>query len=92
EGKKPEPVKDLIVLRTEKDKRSAWIKWRPAEDAYAYNLYYGTAPDKLYNSIMVYNTNEYWFKVMDSKKTYYFAIEALNENGVSPRTRILQVN
>jgi hypothetical protein len=92
EGKKPAPVNDLVVLRTEKDKRSAWIKWRPADDAYAYNLYYGTAPDKLYNSIMVYHSNEYWFKLMDSKKTYYFAIEALNENGVSSRTAVLKVD
>jgi len=92
EGKKPEPVKDLIVLRTEKDKRSAWIKWRPADDAYAYNLYYGTAPDKLYNSIMVYGSNEYWFKVMDSQKPYYFSIEAINENGISPKTTVLKVN
>jgi len=92
EGKKPEPVKDLIVLRTEKDKRSAWIKWRPAEDAYAYNLYYGTSPDKLYNSIMVCGSNEYWFKVMDSQKPYYFSIEAINENGISPRTTVLKVN
>jgi len=92
EGKKPEPVKDLIVLRTEKDKRSAWIKWRPAEDAYAYNLYYGTAPDKLYNSIMIDGSNEYWFKVMDSRKPYYFCIEAINENGISPRTTVLKVN
>ena len=91
-GAKPDTVKKLIVLRTEKDKRSAWIKWRPAADAYAYNLYYGTAPDKLYNSIMVYNANEYWFKVMDSKKPYYFSIEALNENGISPRTKVLRVD
>jgi hypothetical protein len=92
EGKKPEPVKDLIVLRTEKDKRSAWIKWRPAEDAYAYNLYYGTEPDKLYNSILVDGSNEYWFKVMDSQKPYYFSIESINENGISPRTTVLKVN
>ncbi len=37
-GEKPAAVQDLIVLRTEKDKRNAWIKWRPANDAYAYNL------------------------------------------------------
>jgi hypothetical protein len=92
DGKKPEPVRDLIVLRTEKDKRSAWIKWRPANDAYAYNLYYGTAPDKLYNNIMVYGNNEYWFKLMDSKKTYFFAMEALNENGVSQRSTVLKVD
>jgi hypothetical protein len=91
-GEKPDTVKDLVVLRTEKDKRNAWIKWRPENNCYAYNLYFGTDPGKLYNSIMVYNANEYWFKVMDSKKPYYFSIEALNENGVSPRTPVLRVD
>lgn len=82
-GTAPEAVKNLIVLRTEKDKRSAWLKWTPTENAYAYNLYYGTEPSKLYNCIMVHDANEYWFKVMDNQKTYYFSIEAINENGVS---------
>src|ERR1043166_6853852 len=40
-GKTPQAVKDFIVLRTEKDKRSAWIKWRAVDNAYAYNIYYG---------------------------------------------------
>jgi len=57
-GTKPDTVKDFIVLRTEKDKRSAWIKWRPMDNAYGYNLYFGTAPDKLYSSIMVYDAND----------------------------------
>jgi xylan 1,4-beta-xylosidase len=91
-GKKPEPVKDFIVLRTEKDKRSAFIKWRPADDAYAYNIYYGTHPDKLYNSIMVHANNEYWMKSMDGLKTYYYSIEAINENGTSVRTAPVKVD
>jgi hypothetical protein len=90
-GPKPEAVKDLIVLRTEKDKRSAWLKWRPVNNAYAYNIYYGTAPDKLYNCIMVHNANEYWFKAMDSRKSYYFTIEAINENGVSLKAGLVKV-
>jgi hypothetical protein len=32
---------------------------------------------------MVHDANEYWFKAMDHQKTYYFSIEAVNENGVS---------
>jgi hypothetical protein len=48
----------------------------------------GTEPDKLYNSIMVYNANEYWLKTMDKEKPYYFTIEAINENGVSERTPV----
>jgi beta-xylosidase len=45
-GAKPDSVKQLIVLRTEKDKRSAYIKWSPVDNAFAYNIYYGTDPAK----------------------------------------------
>jgi hypothetical protein len=91
-GRKPDSVKTFVVLRTEKDKRSAYIKWSPVDNAYAYNIYYGTEPDKLYNCFMVYSNNEYWFKAMDLKKPYYFTIEAINENGVSAMTKILKVD
>ena len=87
---KPEPVKNFIVLRTEKDKRSAWIKWTPSDNAYAYNLFIGTAPDKLYNCIMVYGANEYWLKAMDKDIPYYFCIEAINENGISKLSDIIK--
>ncbi len=92
-GEKPDSVKTFMVLRTEKDKRSGWIRWSPVNNAYAYNVYWGTMPDKLYNCVMVMNNNnnQYWFKVMDKSKTYYFTIEAINENGVSPRKEILKV-
>lgn len=89
-GVKPDVVKNFIVLRTEKDKRSAWLKWAPVNNAYAYNIYVGTSPDKLYNSIMVYNSNQYFFKSMDKDLPYYFQIEAVNENGVSVRTPVLK--
>lgn len=90
-GAKPEAVKGFIVLRTEKDKRSAFIKWKPVDNAFAYNIYYGTHPDKLYTSIMVHANNEYWMKAMDALKTYYYSIEAVNENGVSERSPVMKV-
>lgn len=89
-GTAPAPVSQFMVLRTEKDKRSAWIRWSPSSDAYAYVIYYGTHPDKLYSSVMVHDANEYWFKAMDKEKTYYFNIVAVNENGVSQRIRTLK--
>jgi xylan 1,4-beta-xylosidase len=89
-GANPDAVQNFVVLRTEKDKRSAFIKWRPVDNAFAYNIYYGTHPDKLYTSIMVHANNEYWMKSMDSQKTYYFQIEAINENGVSKRSPVLK--
>ncbi len=89
-GQKPPAVKQFLVLRTEKDKRSAYIKWQPVDQAYAYNIYYGTDPQKLYNCIMVHDANDYYFKGMDSQKTYYYTIEAINENGVSERYKTLK--
>jgi hypothetical protein len=89
-GEKPPAVKGFTVLRTEKDKRSAWLKWNQVDNAYAYNLYIGIAPDKLYNCIMVYNENEYWLKTMDIERPYYFAIEALNENGIGERSQVIK--
>lgn len=91
-GAPPKEVRDFIVLRTPKDKRSAYIKWRPADDAYAYNIYYGIAPHKQYNCIMVHANNEYWMKAMDAQKPYYYSIEAINENGVSKRSEAIKVD
>jgi hypothetical protein len=90
-GAKPGPVKELIVLRTEKDPRSAWIKWMAVDNAYAYNIFFGTAPGKLYNCIMVHDANEYYYKGMDKQKTYYYSIESVNENGVSERSQVIEV-
>lgn len=90
-GEKPAAVRDFVVLRTEKDKRSAFLKWRPVNEAFAYNIYYGTEPDKLYTCIMVHSNNEYWMKSMDSQKMYYFQIEAVNENGRSSRSDVIKV-
>lgn len=89
-GRRPPAVKGFTVLRTEKDKRSAWLKWNQVDNAYAYNIYMGIAPDKLYNCIMVYNENEYWLKTMDKENPYYFAIEALNENGIGERSQVIK--
>jgi hypothetical protein len=40
---------------------------------------------------MVYGNNEYWLKTLDRMKTYYFTIEAVNENGVSTKFRTLEI-
>jgi hypothetical protein len=88
-GAKPGAVKEFLVHRTHKDKRSAWLKWSPVDHAYAYNIFMGTEPDKLYNCIMVHSANEYWLKTMDKDKAYYFTIEAVNENGISERIPLI---
>lgn len=87
-GQKPEKVEHFMALRSDvTDRRNAWLKWKPVDNAYAYNIYIGQEPGKLYNCVMVYDVNEYYYPGMDKTKSYYFAIEAINENGVSELTR-----
>jgi len=89
-GAKPDTVKNFMVLRSENDRRNAVIKWYSVDKAYAYNIYYGIAPDKLYNCLMVHGDNQYYFKAMDKDRPYYFCIEAINENGVSSKTKVIK--
>lgn len=87
-GAKPAPVERFTALRGDSERRNVWLKWQKSEDAYAYNIYIGTEPDKLYNCVMVHDANEYYYNGMDARKTYWFAIEAINENGVSERRAV----
>ena len=53
---------------------------------------WGVAPDKLYSSWMVYGDKcEHLMKCLSTDQKYYFAIEAFNENGVAPLSKIKEV-
>jgi len=82
---KPKKVAGFKVDRNPADPRNAMITWKVQPDAIGYTIYYGIAPDKLYNSIMVYEGSSYDFRGLDKGTEYYFAIEAFNENGIGPR-------
>jgi xylan 1,4-beta-xylosidase len=86
-GSKPDSVKQFLILRSEDDPRNALIKWINVNNATGYNIYWGIAPDKLYNNVMIYNDNQYYFKSMDRDRIYYFSIESFNENGISAKTK-----
>jgi len=89
-GAAPDTVKNFIPLRGDSERRNAWLKWQVNDNATGYNIYFGEAPDKLYNTIMVYGTNEYYVKALEKDQPYYFQIEAFNENGVSKRTAVIK--
>ncbi len=90
-GNKLDSVKIFIALRGNSERRNVWFKWRVNDNATGYNIYFGEAPDKLYNSVMVYGNNEYYLKALEKDKAYYFQIEAFNENGISERTQVIKV-
>ncbi len=91
-GAVPDTVKHFVVLRGDSERRNSWLKWEANTNATGYTIYTGTAPDKLYTSITVYGTNEYYFSAMEKNKTYYFQIEAFNENGIGKRTAVSKVD
>ena len=90
DGEKPLPVRNFKVARDKQDKRNAMISWNPSSDAYGYNIYYGIAPEKLYNCITVNGADHYDFRGLDLDTTYYFAIEALNESGRSALSKVVK--
>ncbi len=88
---KPKLVSGFKVDRSEKDSRNAMIHWEKQPDAIGYSIHYGIEPDKLYNSIMVYDESTYDFRGLDKGTNYYFTIEAFNENGISVKNEIIEV-
>lgn len=87
EGKSPAQIEQFQVSRLT-DKRDALITWKKKPDAQGYNILWGIAPDKLYNSWMIYDDDNHLLKSLSTDQDYYFAIEAFNENGISPRSKI----
>ena len=89
-GKTPGKVKSFNAVRDE-DRRNAKLSWGVQKKAQGYNILWGIAPDKLYNSWLIYDENSLYLRSLNKDQTYYFAIEAFNENGISKRTTPVKV-
>ena len=68
------------------DRRNALLTWAPVKGSQGYNIKWGIAPNKLYNSWLVYDVNQLDLKSLGTDQSYYFTVEAFNENGVSRAT------
>ncbi|PWG79882.1 family 43 glycosylhydrolase [Pararcticibacter amylolyticus] len=90
QGKAPGSVGGFTVKR-KSDKRDALITWKKQPEAQGYNILWGIAPDKLYSSWMVYDAGSLDLKSLSTDQKYYFAIESFNENGVSARSKIIEI-
>jgi hypothetical protein len=90
-GKPPKDVRDLAIKRSN-DRRDALIKWESQDNCQGYNVRWGIAPDKLYSSWMVYKNNFLQLRCLNTDQEYYFAVEAFNENGLSPLSDILRIH
>ncbi len=87
-GEAPNKVTNFKISR-EKDRRDISFSWDKVEGAQGYNIRWGIAPDKLYQSWQVYDTNSHFMRCLDRDTSYYFTIEAYNENGISEQTETI---
>lgn len=71
-------VSDFTVNRSEADGRDAVIRWEPVEGADGYIVYYGIAPDKLYNDYMVYDADSVAIHSLNHGVNYYFEVDAFD--------------
>jgi len=90
-GEKPAKVKGFSVTR-ETDRRDVSFSWKPVKDAQGYNIRWGIAPDKLYQSWLIYESTEHFMRCLDRDTPYYFTIEAFNENGISEKSEIIKTD
>lgn len=87
-GEPPAEVANFQVERGD-DRREALLEWDRVGGAQGYHLYYGIDPDKLYNSVMVYEDTVYQLSGLNVDPDYFFAIEAFSENGISERSSVV---
>ncbi|MGL5012898.1 MAG: family 43 glycosylhydrolase [Bacteroidales bacterium] len=90
-GKVVDRVEKLNVFRGD-DRRDAKLTWNPVKGAQGYNIRWGIAPDKLYNSWLVYEVNEMLLKSLTTDQSYYFTVEAFSENGVGEAAKLIKVD
>jgi beta-xylosidase len=89
-GEKPHKVNGFKVERKD-DQRDAFLTWKAQENVQGYNIRWGIAPDKLYNSWLIYDNNELMMRSLTTDQQYYFTIEAFNENGISEQSTPIHV-
>lgn len=83
-GKAPLPPARLEVRR-DTDRRNAFVDWPRVEGATGYNVRWGVAPNKLYQTYQVWAEHQgpLEIRALNLGQGYSFAVEAFNESGVS---------
>ncbi|AHG93874.1 glycoside hydrolase family 43 (plasmid) [Gemmatirosa kalamazoonensis] len=82
---------DGLTVRRHADARDATITWSPVPGAVGYNVLWGIAPDKLYQTYQLWadRGTSLELRALTAGQGYWFAIEAFDENGVSGQSRVV---
>jgi xylan 1,4-beta-xylosidase len=91
-GNAPSAVNGFKIDRLETDRCIANLKWDNTPDAVGVNIYFGIQKDKLYHNYQVIGADSVTIRSLGSLSKYYFSIEAFNENGISQKSEIIEVD
>ena len=80
EGDRPAQA-DAKAVRV--DALDGKISWQHIENAQGCNVRYGIAPDKLYQSWLVYDADEVTLSTLMAGQEYYVCVDSFNENGIT---------
>lgn len=79
-GEQPAPARATAHRLGDLD---AKVQWQPIPGAQGCNVRYGIAPDKLYQSWLVYDANEVTLSTLIKGQKYYICVDSFNENGIT---------
>lgn len=82
--KKPCQVTNVSAVRN--GNFDADIIWEKCNGAIGYNVRYGIAPDKLYSSYLLYETNKVRITTLNRGQTYWCCVDSFNESGITQGT------
>ncbi len=80
EGEKPDRAKASALRQGDLD---AVVSWNPIHNCLGCNVRYGIAPDKLYQSCLVYEANEVLLSMLIKDQDVYIRVDSFNESGIT---------
>ncbi|MES2445206.1 MAG: family 43 glycosylhydrolase [Pseudomonadota bacterium] len=81
-----------VTARRDADTRNAHVAWKPVKGAVGYNVMWGIRPDRLTLTYQVWaDRNAQEIRALTIGQDYWVAVEAFDENGVSKRSKPIQI-
>jgi xylan 1,4-beta-xylosidase len=83
-----------VTARRDLDSRNAFVSWNDVPGAVGYNIRWGIAPEKLYSTYQVFadQRTQLELRALTVGQSYFLAVEAFDENGVSPLGKVLRID
>lgn len=90
QGEAPMKPEGFAVKRSEQDRRNVKLSWKLSPNAYAYEILYGIAANKLYSSLLVHDADHYELHALNTESPYFFQIRSVSETGLSKATNVVE--